>query len=81
VKNLLERFHAWFDPFALRALKWMNGVAGIAAAGITAFSALHPNFAAEVTAALHLTALQGMIFGLVWCAVVAYVVKRAARAA
>lgn len=77
---LLERLHAVIDPIALRILKWMNGIIGVLMAGITAFSALHPAFPTEVQAALGLTPLQGMIFGLVWCSLVAYVVKRAAKA-
>jgi hypothetical protein len=78
--RLLERFHARFDPIALRILNWMNGIIGVVMAGITAFSALHPNFPTEVQAALGLTPLQGMIFGILWCSLVAYVVRRAAKA-
>lgn len=79
-KAALERLHALIDPFALRILKWANAVVGVAMAGLTAFSALHPAFPSEVQAALGLTPLQGMIFGFVWCSLVAYVVRRAARA-
>lgn len=79
--NLLHRIHALLDPIALRLLKWLNGGAGLLMMGIAGFSALHPNFPAEVQAALHLTPMQGVMVGIVWCAVVAYVVKRATKAA
>lgn len=77
----IGRFHALIDPIALRILKWMNGIVGVLMASITAFSALHPNFPTELQAALGLTPVQGMILGFLWCSLVAYVVKRAARAA
>lgn len=79
MKLSLDRLHALLDPIALRLLKWLNAIAGVVMMGIAAFSVLHPNFPAEVQTALHLTPTQGFAFGILWCAVVAYVVKRAAK--
>jgi hypothetical protein len=78
---MLHRIHAWLDPIALRIINWANGMVGVLMVGLTAFSALHPNFPAEVQAALHLTPIQGMIGGMLWCALIAYVGKRAAKSA
>lgn len=78
--NLLHRIHAWLDPIALRIINWLNGIIGVVMVGLTAFSALHPNFPAEVQSALGLTPMQGMLLGVVWCSLIAYVGKRAARA-
>jgi ammonia channel protein AmtB len=75
----LQRLHAIIDPIALRILKWMNGIVGVLMIGITAFSALHPNFPAEMQAALNLTPIQGMLFGILWCSAVAWIARRAAR--
>jgi hypothetical protein len=79
MKKLLLRIHEIVDPIALRILKWMNGLVGVVMVGLTAFSALHPNFPAEVQAALGLTPVQGMIVGIIWCSIVAWVTRRAAR--
>lgn len=75
----MNRLHAIIDPIALRILKWMNGFAGVLMLGLMAFSALHPNFPAEVQASLGLTPMQGIIFGLLWCSLVAWIARRAAR--
>jgi hypothetical protein len=80
MNDLLKRFHAWFDPIALRVLNWLNGAAAFLITVLAAFIAARPNFAAEITAALNLSPLQGMLVGMAWCAVVAYVVKRAKAA-
>jgi hypothetical protein len=80
MKSFFEWLHARLDPIALKLLSWMNWLAGILMAGITAFSALHPNFPAEVQAALHLSPAGGFAFGILWCSLVAYVVHRATQA-
>lgn len=79
--GLLHRFHVQLDPIALRIINWLNGIVGTLMIGVTAFSALHPHFPAEIQAALHLTPLQGMLIGVVWCSLIAYIGKRAAKAA
>jgi hypothetical protein len=78
--EFLRKLHAWLDPIALRIINSLNAIAGVVMIGLTAFSALHPNFPAEVQAALHLSPLQGMLLGVVWCSLIAYVGKRAAKA-
>jgi hypothetical protein len=77
--KFLERLHSLIDPVALRILKWMNAIAGVVMVGLTAFSTLHPNFAAEVQQALGLSQMQGLLLGIVWCSLVAWIAKRAAR--